>query len=87
MPLIREIWGEGHPNAGATLNFVCFGKDDDANHYTLRGSAMGYSTIMMRADDIEVLAKDAFPWLKKYGVLTYDTEEELIEEWKGLKHD
>lgn len=84
MPLIFELWGDGHPNAGAALTFHYFGCADEANFYQLAAEAMGYSSIEVKADQLEVLAKDSHRWLKKYGIID-ETKYELIDVWEAAR--
>lgn len=87
MPLIHDFWRDGHPNAGATLTFHYYGTGDDANFWQLSGEAMGYTSIELKADDLNTLVEDAWPWLKKYGVATVDSWLELLEEWQDESVD
>jgi hypothetical protein len=48
---------------------------------------MGYTSLDMRADNLNILLTDAFPWLKKYGILTTDDELEALEEWQDAAVD
>lgn len=82
--IITELWTSGHTNAGATLSLCFYGKDDEANHYTLEGSAIGYTSIHVEADTLEPLAKDSIAWLNSYGVIIEATWESLLKTWEGL---